>query len=641
MPAMTRAVLFLAVLAGLLSAQVPTGVNLGRAIYPEAGLVAVDEVTVAVQTVGADGFLGSFDDSVAILRDIGGKWSVVHVVVGVMTPGLIALGGGKVATVTSGVDGRVATLDDAVVVIHDCALGTPSKQSVPLGGAFVGDPAQVEDVRTEDLISSIGGMRVAAPLSGPLATPPLAASDVVALVDVSSASPTVTHVDAGTWLHRMPPSPHSLPGEIHEVLVVHGRGADQAPTTEDDVFVVVERSGSGPWTVRSAQVGCGFIDGWRCRTRRFDSDHAVAVLALPQSRAGLSYSPPADLEPSQRASVAFLTVSGMEDPADVLTPSVQWLSESSRWLPPAPSVRHVSAFVCLTDRVPNQLVEFTDLDAPEPTLTWHAWPRGWINEPVIGFVGQSMPIATSRDGAIATPHPQVGHGGGWTFSDNASMVSETVVLNEGVVVQLSSTSLRYVENVTGGGVPHSIPNPPGQVLTTNLVRLSGGSVAALSAGFDGVLGNTDDGIMVWTGLPGVTVLGQGHPERSDGGPRLRVADGLYPRATSTAPMRVLRDQAGPGAPGSWRWGFLLLSAQAGFQDYGWGRSFLSFSELWQLAVLDPAAGVGSTGIGVSYIPLPGNVSLVGVEAALQWIVHNPLSPWGYDTSNGLQVRFGL
>lgn len=636
-----KAAFSIVVLSGLVGGQTVTHADLTRGVYSDAGLVAADEVTLVVQTLGADGFRGSFDDAVAILRDIGGQWEIVHVTVGVMTAGLIAIGGGKVATVSSGVDGQIGTLDDSLVVIHNCSVGIPYKQNIPFGGTFVGGAALAQHVRTEDLISRVGEMKVAAVLAGPTATPALPTSDAVAFVELASGSPSVSHVDSGTWLHRSPPSPMTLPGDAHEVLAVFGRGADQQPSTEDDLFVIVERTGAGPWGTRSVEARGGLVNGWRRRAKRFDANHAVAVLATPESGQLMGYDPPSSLTPPDRVTVAFMTVTGVHNPMDMLQASFHHLSEGSRWIPPSPAVRYVSAFVCTRTTSPHQLVEFTDFEEPEPTPTWHPWLRGWSNDPVIGFYGQSTPVATGSDNAIATTDPQVGSSGGWVHAGIWQEVSETIVLNDGVVVQLSDTALGYVENVTAGGTLASIPNPPGLVLPRTLVRLSGGSVASLSAGFDAIVGNADDGIMVWTGLPGVTVLGHGHPERPDGGPRLRVADALYPSAGSSAVMTVTRDQAGPGAPGSWRWGFVMLSAQSGFNELGWGRAFLAYAGLWQLSVLDPFAGVGSTGAGVSHIALPSNAGLAGVEAALQWIVHNPQSPWDYDTSNGLQVRFGL
>ena len=64
MRALATAVLMGALLPGTLLAQSSVFTSLGQGLYPEAGLVAVDEVTAAAQTVGADGLRNTFDDPV-------------------------------------------------------------------------------------------------------------------------------------------------------------------------------------------------------------------------------------------------------------------------------------------------------------------------------------------------------------------------------------------------------------------------------------------------------------------------------------------------------------------------------------------------------------------------------------------------
>ena len=223
--------------AGALSAQVTveeTGLGVGT--YPGAGLVRIDEVTVVAQTIGLDGFHGSFDDSVAVIRDLGGAPTVTYVGTGVMTPGLIVLDNGVVAAVSSGVDGQIGTLDDALLLIFGASGLAPTKVIVPLGGTFGGGAAMVQSVKTRDLIAPVSGGRVALTLSGATVTPASPLADVVLIVDASSPTVSKTYVPTSESLMRSPPTDLTLPGDPHEVLGAWGIGEDLIPSTGDDLF---------------------------------------------------------------------------------------------------------------------------------------------------------------------------------------------------------------------------------------------------------------------------------------------------------------------------------------------------------------------------------------------------------------------
>jgi len=638
MRALATAVLMGALLPGTLLAQSSVFTSLGQGLYPEAGLVAVDEVTAAAQTVGADGLRNTFDDAVAILRDVGGIWTVVTIPVGPMTPGLIAVDDGVIATVTSGIDGQVGTADDAVILVENCSTGTAAKVHVPLPGNFVGGAALVEDVVTRDLLGRVGPHLLAVNLDG--VSSGSTGGDVALLLDVSVRPPVPSQVSTGTLLHRSPPVSLARLGDPALVLGIHGRGEDTHASSMDDVFVVLNRNGQGAWQVRSAPVGAGLVDGFHRRPRRLGARHAVGLAVSLETEVLLGYSPSSFLAPPLRAGIHLFHVDGVDDASKPLSVGLELATSVDRWIPHSPAVCVDSAWMFARSADEYHLLEFNQFGSGGASVIPHPWTAGLSHGAVLSFYGTNVPVARAGLGAIGTTDPQVSQLGGWQLFSEGTGVSQVLVVNDGLLVQACEDRLGFVENLTGGAFAYTEYGPPVPMFAESLVALGGGGVAVLGAGYDGITGTADDGILTWTRLPGVTVLGHGHPSRPDGGPKVRVDSMLYPASSSSIPFTVYRSQAGSAALGTWRPGFLVFSPNPGFEQLSWGRSFIDTTLFWQIGMLDPFAGVGSTGEGVTFLALPGDPSLWGQSVVVQWIVRNDQSPWLCDTSNGLLFHLG-
>ena len=114
----------------------------------------------AVGTFGADGLVGTADDAVAIVTDLGGANAVTTVVVGATADNNecrpTRLDDGTFAQATLGADGVIGTADDAITIVHGTGP-SPVVQSVVIGAVAAGTASTLVPLSASALVVAMGG----------------------------------------------------------------------------------------------------------------------------------------------------------------------------------------------------------------------------------------------------------------------------------------------------------------------------------------------------------------------------------------------------------------------------------------------------------------------------------------------------